>query len=358
MAAATQERAERARRGLARWCGQVETAHELLEGVARRLRPLLDYDSAAWLATDPATVLFTDGFVEGFPPEFCAPWYYHELRVPDVTPFTELARARRPVTILSEAVAGELANSRRWRELLAPASLGHELRAAFRSGGACWGVATIHRRSTDGDFSRAEADLLASLAGVIGDGLRRTALRQQALADEPEGPGLLLVGPDRAVRPVTQAGARWLDVLGVPMNGARHTVLLTLGELVAGGAGRARRVRLRTRDGRWATLHAEAMSDERDTYAVIVEPSRPADIAAVAALAYGLSARESELVLALARGDSTVQLAERLYISPHTVRDHLKSIFDKTGVSSRNELVARLFHDHYTDRFFSQAVVS
>lgn len=354
----TSAQAERTRRGLARWCAQAETAHELLEGVARRLRPVVDYDCGAWLVTDPSTVLFTDGFVEGFPEEFCDPWYHHELRCPDVVPFVQLAQAARPVAILSEVVGGDVASSRRWRELLAPSGFGRELRVVFRSAGACWGVATLHRSTSARDFTGEEADLLASVSEVVAEGLRRVVLRQQALADDPDGPGLLLIGPDHVARPMTRAGACWLDVLGVPMDGARHTALLTLGELVAGGGGRDRRIRMRTRDGRWATLHAETLADEPDTYAVIVEPSRPADIAVVASMAYGLSARETELVLALARGKSTEEMAEHLFISPHTVRDHLKSIFDKTGTGSRNELVARLFRDHYAEQFFSHAAVS
>jgi DNA-binding CsgD family transcriptional regulator len=33
-------------------------------------------------------------------------------------------------------------------------------------------------------------------------------------------------------------------------------------------------------------------------------------------------------------------------ISRHTVNDHIKVIFSKCGVTSRGELVARLFADH------------
>jgi DNA-binding NarL/FixJ family response regulator len=40
-------------------------------------------------------------------------------------------------------------------------------------------------------------------------------------------------------------------------------------------------------------------------------------------------------------------MAEELVLSAHTVRDHVKAIFQKVGVSSRGELVAKLFAEHY-----------
>lgn len=53
---------------------------------------------------------------------------------------------------------------------------------------------------------------------------------------------------------------------------------------------------------------------------------------------YGLTAREREIVAAIAAGETNKDIAARLSISQQTVKHHLTNIFDKTGISTRLEL--------------------
>ena len=53
-----------------------------------------------------------------------------------------------------------------------------------------------------------------------------------------------------------------------------------------------------------------------------------------------LTARERELLVALANGWTNLQIASRIGISRNTVKYHLKNLYDKLGVSNRAMAVA------------------
>ncbi len=83
-------------------------------------------------------------------------------------------------------------------------------------------------------------------------------------------------------------------------------------------------------------------ADDPEQMVVTVEPATTPDLAALLLLAYGVTAREREVCLEVLSGNPTADIARHLFISPHTVHDHLKSLYEKVGVGSRGELVARL----------------
>ena len=63
------------------------------------------------------------------------------------------------------------------------------------------------------------------------------------------------------------------------------------------------------------------------------------EICAEAAAEFGLSAREAEILLLIARGHTTNSMAEKLVISPYTVNTHIRHIYEKCEVSSRQALI-------------------
>ncbi|WP_338060177.1 helix-turn-helix transcriptional regulator [Streptomyces fulvoviolaceus] len=72
-----------------------------------------------------------------------------------------------------------------------------------------------------------------------------------------------------------------------------------------------------------------------------MEETAPAERPAVFTRACALSRRESELLGLLAKGADSHTAARSMYVTEHTVQDHLRSVFAKTGTHNRRDLLSR-----------------
>jgi DNA-binding CsgD family transcriptional regulator len=88
-------------------------------------------------------------------------------------------------------------------------------------------------------------------------------------------------------------------------------------------------------------LHAGFLGDlsSKET-SVFIQRPHPTLIAPLLLNACGLTPREQQVTQLLLRGATTIQAAQRLEISPYTVIDHIKSIFEKTGARTRGEALS------------------
>jgi DNA-binding NarL/FixJ family response regulator len=96
------------------------------------------------------------------------------------------------------------------------------------------------------------------------------------------------------------------------------------------------------------TLHASLPDGPAAGHvAIVLEPAARPQSAEVRLETHGVSHRERQVASLLAQGLSYAEIATALVLSPYTVEDHVRSLFEKTGVTSRQQLVGRIFLDDY-----------
>jgi DNA-binding CsgD family transcriptional regulator len=330
----------------------------------RHLRKAIPVDASFFATADPATLLFTSAVVDDVLQRATGKFLENEFLRDDSVKFAGLARAASPAGSLGAATGGELVRSPRYQEILEPLDLGDELRAALKVGSKCWGFMCLHRERSGPGFSPAEAAFLAKIAPYLAEGLRNALLigDTRDAPSLPAGPGLVLLGDDLSLGAITPAAEGWLAE--VAKSAWRSS--LELPDAVYAVAARLLalerddhtpphlmpRIRLKTASGRWVVVHASRLraAAASGQIAVIFEEARPSEIAPLIVDAYGLSRREGQITQLVLRGLSTAEVSEELHITPNTVRDHFKAIFDKVGVRSRRELVGQVFAQHYGPR--------
>ncbi len=365
MASSASRELARATRRIEALAAERLPTQRLVERVAAELRAAVPVDALVLAATDPDTMLgLGAGVVHGMPATVCAPFWEYEFEVPDFNKFNDLARGRRQVADLHAATGGRPSRSARWRHLRTLMDADAELRATFNAGDRSWGLLHLTRAGTACGFGEEEVAFVETIAPIVGRALRLSLISHPAQSPAGRGPGMAIVDADNHLLSATPEAVAWFDelestyrlhdpVLGLAVP---NEVTVAAQKARAGAPGdvvaAATRTRARTRKGVWLLIHASRLRGTDPTAgdtAVVIEPAKASEIAPLIVDAYELTPRELDVTRALARGLTTSEIACQLYLSRYTVQDHLKSVYEKTGVSSRGELVAKMFADHYHD---------
>ena len=317
------------------------------------LRRVIGFDGWCWLLADPGAKLPTRDLGENLmagqsirrfsrrhPEAWAVPWQ----------------RSARPVAVTSAMTSGDLARDPVWRETFGPAGVGDYLSAPLMADGTCWAQLHLHRDSSAKFFSADDAGFVADVAPMLAarlrDGLRtRPPDGDAAPQDDPVEPGAIIVDEELSVLAATPAAWDWIDRLGLakpsdtePLPGFIYSVATRVALSRAHGAEPppCAQAQLQAADGRWTVVRVAPLIGAAGGYVITLEAARSDDLAPLLMRAWSLTAREREVARLVIDGLSGEDIAQALFISVHTVRDHVKAIFAKTGVSRRHDLVAAL----------------
>jgi DNA-binding CsgD family transcriptional regulator len=350
------------------------TLDEFFAELSTEVAKAVPFDGSMWFGVDPTTLLAAaPGRVEGLDPSLCWPFWHGEFHDNDLLLFRDLARAPEPVGSLRVAAGGKPMRSPRYRDFLQPQGFDDEARIAFRTGSTTWAIGGLYRDKGRAAFDADDLKVLGGISHAVGVALRRRSIVQEPAARSLTAPGVLLFDGRGLLVSANLDGKAWLsDIYGpgsvdeswisllkrrqLPEElrsyaTSMHTLVSRARAVALGYDDGPVRLRFRDRCGRWVVMHASCMDEtDPDSFvAVVIEPAQSGEVAPIIVEAYGLTARERDVVRAIARGLSTPDIAAELFLSGHTVRDHIKSVFEKVGVGSRGELTAKLFAEHYAD---------
>lgn len=231
---------------------------------------------------------------------------------------------------------------------------GGSLRAGFAADGQ--GIAQLELMRRDGarPFGAGDVEFVRFMAPTIERGLRAAFDRERAAAIGvedvgPEASGVLVLAPSGREQFRTPAADIWLDLLWRSEAGSDRLLPGAVSAAVA--ALRARLAGTRQAVVRaWTPagpLRVEASpGDDRGAVSVVLTPERP-PVPPEMPAAWPVTRAERRVLELLVRGLSNRELAAELHVSVNTIQTHLAHAYEKLGVQSRSQLLARFFHETY-----------
>ena len=321
----------------------------------------VDHVGACVATVDPSTLLLTGtlkyGDLRG-KDDRDHEWGLIEFGSEEPTSFSELARRAVPAV----ATAAHDPHSVRLFDFLR-GGFGYtdELRVVMRDRGQVWGGIGLFRGPDAPAFSEAEVELMAQLSAPLCIGLRAGMLTRLAADDARAAvaPAVIIVDGDDRIQQYSAGADVWMAEFLTSETGTSPSSILSglvgaARRYAAGLDARPPRCRVRSRNGMWMVLNASPMSPRAGSrggdVVISIDEARPPEIVPLVVAAFDLTQRERDVTQLVLQGLDTKDIAASMHLSRYTVQDHLKSVFEKAGVRSRRELIARIYFDQYVPR--------
>lgn len=322
---------------------------DFADGLGSAVHRIVPFDGYCLFGVDPRSGLRTFMYGRDSLDGVAARLAHNETHEHDVNRYADLAVAARPVGMLSRGTTGTPSSrSPRLHEILQPAGFGSELRVVLRDAKQVWGALVLFRESSGPVFTEREARVAAGLSTPLAGALRRHPMRRVNVSVDTLPAGLVLLDPQNRVRTMTPAAGAWLDDLRAGGTDEMTQDDITRIVFDAADAARTRppestvHCHTRTTSGRWLELRAGRIDVTPADIAVTLHAASTRCLVPMASACWGLTAREAEVLGKVVEGRGAKQVARSLQISLATVNTHLKTVYRKTGVTGRQELLASL----------------
>lgn len=221
--------------------------------------------------------------------------------------------------------------------------VGGAILAIFRNDGQAVAAMQAYRRDPQRQFRATDVQFVQQVSPLIGRALASATTREEALltasAEATAASGILLVGEGGEVRFATPAAERWLDVIADAGDGLPMSVLATMTALRRNDH-QAAAVAVPSAQGR-VRVEASA-SGQPGVAAIVIAAEAPPALPEVPA-SWGLTPQERAVVMHLASGRANAEIAAAMFIGEHTVEWHLRRVYDKLGVRTRQQVISALF---------------
>jgi DNA-binding CsgD family transcriptional regulator len=332
-------------------CDRAGDSRALRQQVLAEIVQVVDFDAYVWLLTDPETSVGSAPLADVPPPVL--PLLPRLIGLKYLTTINRWTTLGASAASLHDATGADLSLSRLWRELLSSYGIVDMASCVFRDRFGCWGFLDLWR--TDTRFTTPEIAYLTGIIEALTTALRRCQANTFAVrsVERPPRPGpvVLLLSPELQVLGQTPETHEYLRVLvpprhrNAPIPASAYNVGAQLLAVEAGVDRNPPSARVHLSDGLWVSLRAGRIGHAdpagQSNIAVTIEETSPTERVSLFGRAFGLSARETELLGHLVTGTDTRELARRMFLSEHTVQDHLKSMFSKTSTRNRRSLLSR-----------------